>query len=192
MVFCYDNCSNVLWEKIVLVIEKNFWNVFLTCSWRFLRSQKILGSRNLQEKLENNSVNSKTINNSAYPIPIHKLLEESRVFVSILSLLSTTVEPWYSSKVHWKVPVWQNLQQKRLFIRFCTLKLKVNIWKIPLKSLFIPLSLSKFQILWIPTQISLSLKLTMETLLFPTKPGTKMIIIFIRFGSLKLKFMTNQ
>ena len=36
---------------------------------------------------------SKTINNSAYPIPIHKLLEESRVFVSILSLLSTTVEP---------------------------------------------------------------------------------------------------
>ena len=87
------------------------------------------------------SINSKTINNSAYPIPIHKLLEESRVFVSILSLLSTTVEPWYSSKVHWKVPVWQNLQQKRLFIRFCTLKLKVNIWKIPLKSLFIPLSL---------------------------------------------------
>ena len=24
MVFCYHNCSNVLWEKIVLVIEKNY------------------------------------------------------------------------------------------------------------------------------------------------------------------------
>ena len=26
MVFCYQNCSNLLWEKVVLVIEKNFWN----------------------------------------------------------------------------------------------------------------------------------------------------------------------
>ena len=26
MVFCYSNCSDLLWEKIVLVIEKNFWN----------------------------------------------------------------------------------------------------------------------------------------------------------------------
>ena len=26
MVFCYQNCSDPLWEKIVLVIEKNFWN----------------------------------------------------------------------------------------------------------------------------------------------------------------------
>ena len=25
-VFCYQNCSDLLWEKIVLVIEKNFWN----------------------------------------------------------------------------------------------------------------------------------------------------------------------
>ena len=24
MVFCYQNCSDLLWEKIVLVIEKNF------------------------------------------------------------------------------------------------------------------------------------------------------------------------
>ena len=23
MVFCYQNCSDILWEKIVLVIEKN-------------------------------------------------------------------------------------------------------------------------------------------------------------------------
>ena len=69
MVFCFQNCSNLLWEKIVLVIEKNFWNsrlkaenlqkfetawtffsnsersalflkqnAFLTCSWRFLRT----------------------------------------------------------------------------------------------------------------------------------------------------------
>ena len=26
IVFCYQNCSDLLWEKIVLVIEKNFWN----------------------------------------------------------------------------------------------------------------------------------------------------------------------
>ena len=26
MVFCYQNCSDLLWEKMVLVIEKNFWN----------------------------------------------------------------------------------------------------------------------------------------------------------------------
>ena len=26
MVFCYQNCCDLLWEKIVLVIEKNFWN----------------------------------------------------------------------------------------------------------------------------------------------------------------------
>ena len=26
MVFCYQNCSDLLWGKIVLVIEKNFWN----------------------------------------------------------------------------------------------------------------------------------------------------------------------
>ena len=25
IVFCYQNCSDLLWEKIVLVIEKNFW-----------------------------------------------------------------------------------------------------------------------------------------------------------------------
>ena len=26
MVFCYQNCSDLLWEKNVLVIGKNFWN----------------------------------------------------------------------------------------------------------------------------------------------------------------------
>ena len=26
MVFCYQNCSDLLWEKVVLLIEKNFWN----------------------------------------------------------------------------------------------------------------------------------------------------------------------
>ena len=29
MVFCYQNCSDLLWEKIVLVIGKNFWNLRL-------------------------------------------------------------------------------------------------------------------------------------------------------------------
>ena len=26
LVFCYQNCSDLLWEKNVLVIEKTFWN----------------------------------------------------------------------------------------------------------------------------------------------------------------------
>ena len=26
IVFCYQNCSDLLWDKIVLVIEKNVWN----------------------------------------------------------------------------------------------------------------------------------------------------------------------
>ena len=26
IVFCYQNCPDLLWEKNVLVIEKNFWN----------------------------------------------------------------------------------------------------------------------------------------------------------------------
>ena len=29
MVFCYQNCSDLLWEIIVLVNEKNFWNLRL-------------------------------------------------------------------------------------------------------------------------------------------------------------------
>ena len=72
LVFCYQNCSDLLWQKIVLEIEKNFWNsrlkprickifeitrtiysnserseqcleteCFLTCSWRFLISNKL-------------------------------------------------------------------------------------------------------------------------------------------------------
>ena len=40
MVFCYQNCSYLLWEKIVLVIEKNFWNWRLKAEnfQKFLRS----------------------------------------------------------------------------------------------------------------------------------------------------------
>ena len=29
MVFCYQNCSDLLWEKFVLVIQKNFWKLRL-------------------------------------------------------------------------------------------------------------------------------------------------------------------
>ena len=29
LVFCYHNCSDLLWKKNVLVIEKNFWNLRL-------------------------------------------------------------------------------------------------------------------------------------------------------------------
>ena len=29
MVFCYQNCSDLLWEKNILVIENNFWNLRL-------------------------------------------------------------------------------------------------------------------------------------------------------------------
>ena len=40
LVFCYQNCSDLLWEKIVLVIEKNFQN-----SWQNAREfAKILRS----------------------------------------------------------------------------------------------------------------------------------------------------
>ena len=76
LVFCYQICSDLQWEKIVLVIEKHFWNsrlkagnlqefrdhynnlfkhwkvrqnVSLTCSWRFLRSNKF---EQLEFKLE--------------------------------------------------------------------------------------------------------------------------------------------
>ena len=40
MVFCYKNCSDPQWEKIDLVIEKNFWNVRLKAEIfsNFLRS----------------------------------------------------------------------------------------------------------------------------------------------------------
>ena len=70
MVFCYQNCSNLLWEKIVLhsdwekllkfeaegrefEINRTIYSnserseqvlvtdAFLTCSWRFLRSNKL-------------------------------------------------------------------------------------------------------------------------------------------------------
>ena len=95
MVFRYQNCSDLLWEKkcssdwekllkldaegwefakflrsleqFIQTVEgqTNFWsqNAFLTCSWRFLISdkleqlefklEKILGFRNMQEKLAN-------------------------------------------------------------------------------------------------------------------------------------------
>ena len=42
MVFCYQNCSDLLWEKIVLVTEKDFWNSRLKAEnlgfAKFLRS----------------------------------------------------------------------------------------------------------------------------------------------------------
>ena len=67
MVFCYQNCSDLLWEKIVLVIEKNLGREFAKIlrsleqfdrtvkgqnnfgSWRFLRYDK---SEQLEFKLE--------------------------------------------------------------------------------------------------------------------------------------------
>ena len=94
MVFCYQNCSELLWEKMFLWLRKTFeirsWRLrifkifeitgtiysnserseqflvtecfFLTCSWRFLISnkleqlefklEKILGFRNMQGNLE--------------------------------------------------------------------------------------------------------------------------------------------
>ena len=36
MVFCYQNCFDLQWEKIVLVIEKNFWNSRLKL-WEFAK-----------------------------------------------------------------------------------------------------------------------------------------------------------
>ena len=37
MVISYQNCSDLLWEKIVLVIENNFWN-FEFLIWKFHNS----------------------------------------------------------------------------------------------------------------------------------------------------------
>ena len=48
MVFCYQNCSDLLREKSVLVIEKQ--NAFLPNSWRFLIYDKL---EQLEFKLEN-------------------------------------------------------------------------------------------------------------------------------------------
>ena len=86
MVFCFQNCSDHQWEKIVLVIKINVWNsmliirtinsnsdwsdqflkknAYLTSSWKFhrcivlelLKLKKELGFRNLQEKLEKKSL----------------------------------------------------------------------------------------------------------------------------------------
>ena len=80
LVFCYKNCSDLLWEKRIssdrekllrsleqfvqtVKGQKKFWlqNSFLTCSWRFFISyhinlnwKKLLGLRNMQEKLSVN------------------------------------------------------------------------------------------------------------------------------------------
>ena len=55
MVFCYQNCSDLLWEKIVLVIEKNFWK-FKAEGWvfaNFLRSLKnYFNSERLEQLFE--------------------------------------------------------------------------------------------------------------------------------------------
>ena len=76
MVFCYQNGSDLLWEKNcssdrekllkfakfmrsleqfiqTVKVQKNFWqqNAFLTCSWRFLRYNKL---EQLEFKLEKN------------------------------------------------------------------------------------------------------------------------------------------
>ena len=42
MVFCYQNCFDLLWEKIVLVIKKNIWNSRLKAE----NLQKILDHQN--------------------------------------------------------------------------------------------------------------------------------------------------
>ena len=33
LVFCYQNCSKLLWEKIVPVIKKKFWNLTLKAEY---------------------------------------------------------------------------------------------------------------------------------------------------------------
>ena len=52
MVFCYQNCSDQLWEKIVPVIEKNFWNSRLKAenfwiSKVILKRQKTTSSKHM-------------------------------------------------------------------------------------------------------------------------------------------------
>ena len=47
MVFCYQNCSDLLWEKIVLVIEENFWNSRLSNLFKQWKVRAIFGNRML-------------------------------------------------------------------------------------------------------------------------------------------------
>ena len=77
MVFCYQNCSDLLWEKIVLAIEKNFkeWKVRTIFGNKMLlklgpggfscrnkleqfefKFEKLSGFKNIQEKLENTTL----------------------------------------------------------------------------------------------------------------------------------------
>ena len=48
MVFCYQNCSDLLWEKIVLVIEKTFegqkFEIFLRSLEQFTQTVKGLNN----------------------------------------------------------------------------------------------------------------------------------------------------
>ena len=39
-VFCLQNCSDLLWEKIVVEIEKNFWNLRLFKGTIYSNSEK--------------------------------------------------------------------------------------------------------------------------------------------------------
>ena len=42
-VFCFQNCSDLLWEKIVIVIEKSSEQSLKqnACSWKFVRTTKL-------------------------------------------------------------------------------------------------------------------------------------------------------
>ena len=58
MVFCLQNNSDLLWKKIVLVIEKNFWNSSLNAKnfAKILRSleqyiQKVKGQYNFWNRM---------------------------------------------------------------------------------------------------------------------------------------------
>ena len=48
MVFCYQKCSDLLWEKNILVIEKNFWGHYLEqYIFKQLKGRTIFGNRML-------------------------------------------------------------------------------------------------------------------------------------------------
>ena len=51
LVFCYQNCSDLLWGKIVLVIEENFWSSRLKAEAEEQFSQTVKGQNNFGNKI---------------------------------------------------------------------------------------------------------------------------------------------
>ena len=95
MVFCYQICSGLLWEKIVLVIEKNFWNSRLKAE----NLQKMLyispQQLNPAVKGQNNFwIRMFSFTNSYYQFGLTKLRFNGK-YVNIMINRNNYPEQWY-------------------------------------------------------------------------------------------------